>query len=139
MKNVEDAYRQLEIELVSFLADDRWDSAGLVITLMGNMTQTSYWRRHKDARVENDRFPPLELASAASRAALYLRDDMLKNRGYRIWGITFTLFPTGKFRLDYDYNKPNDFDETGDTVNLDDAVERLRKMGASVEVIEAKK
>ena len=139
MQNVEDAYRQLELELVSFVADDRWDSAGLVITLMGNMTQTSYWRRHKDALVENDRFPPLELASAASRAALYLRDDMLKNRGDHIWGITFTLFSTGKFRLDYDYNKPDDTGETGETVNLDDAVDRLRKMGASVQVLETKK
>lgn len=134
MQNVEDAYRILQAELISFVAEDQWDAAGSVMTLVGNMTQTSYWRKHKDVLIENDRFPPLGVASSASRAALYLRDDLLKKRGDRIWGLTFTLLPTGKFKLDYDYNKPEGYDETDETVNLDDAVDRLKKMGVKVEV-----
>ncbi|MEO8121765.1 MAG: hypothetical protein ABI606_20885 [Rhodoferax sp.] len=61
-------------------------------------------------------------------AALYLRDDLLKTTGERIWGLTFTLYPTGKFKIDYDYNKPEGYEETDETISLGDAVGGLQNL-----------
>lgn len=43
---------------------------------------------------------------------------MLKTTGHRIWGLTFTLYPDGKFNLEYDYNKPDDYEETDETIDV---------------------
>ncbi|KRC04212.1 hypothetical protein ASE11_03905 [Hydrogenophaga sp. Root209] len=80
------------------------------------MTTTSYLRQSKTGSVENDRFPSLETASFASRAILSLRDYILQTTGRRIWGLTFTLYPDGKFNVEYDYNKPPDYEEDDDDV-----------------------
>lgn len=61
-------------------------------------------------------------------AALYLRDDILKSTGQRIWGLSFTLYPTGKFNIEYDYNKPDGYEETDETINLGDAVASLQNV-----------
>jgi hypothetical protein len=57
----------------------------------------------------------------------------------RIWGLTFTLFPTGKFKIEYDYNKPEGYEETDGAITLGGAVDRLQKLGVEVEVTEKKK
>lgn len=51
-------------------------------------------------------------------ACIFLRDDLLKTTGQRIWGLTFTLFPDGKFRIEYDYEKPDGYEETDETVEV---------------------
>mgnify|MGYP003395484266 CR=1 FL=1 len=48
---------------------------------------------------------------AISQAALFLRDNLLATTGKRIWGLTFTLYPNGKFNIEYDYNKPGGYEE----------------------------
>lgn len=60
---------------------------------------------------------------------LFLREFMLKTTGHRIWGLTFTLYPDGKFSIEYDYNKPADYEETSETIDLDlsDFVNQLNK------------
>ena len=40
---------------------------------------------------------------------LVLRDQILKETGKRIWGLTFTLYPDGKYEIEYDYNVPEGF------------------------------
>ncbi|MEO8121767.1 MAG: hypothetical protein ABI606_20895, partial [Rhodoferax sp.] len=67
---------------------------------------------------ERGKHPPREVSYAANDAALYLRDDLLKTTGQRIWGLTFTLYPSGKFKIDYDYNKPEGYEETDETISL---------------------
>lgn len=59
-------------------------------------------------------------------ACLFLRDDLLRTTNQRIWGLTFTLRPDGKFDLQYDYNKPQGYEETDETidVSLTDFVEK---------------
>lgn len=56
---------------------------------------------------------------AINEACIFLRDDLLKTTGQRIWGLTFTLFPDGKFRIEYDYDKPEDCEETDETIEVD--------------------
>lgn len=62
----------------------------------------------------------------ANDAALYLRDDFLRTTGDRIWGLTFTLYPTGKFKIEYDYNKPEGYVETDETISVGDALSSLQ-------------
>jgi hypothetical protein len=58
-------------------------------------------------------------------AALFLRDDLLRTTGQRIWGLTFTLFPTGKFNIEYDYNKPDGYEESDETIDLAEALQGI--------------
>jgi hypothetical protein len=58
-------------------------------------------------------------------AALYLRDDLLRTTGQRIWGLTFTLYPSGKFNIEYDYDKPEGYEESDETIELGEALKGL--------------
>ncbi len=62
-------------------------------------------------------------------ACLYLRNNLLQKTGSRIWGLTFTLYPTGKFNIDYDYNKPEDYEESDEQITGAQANESLFKLG----------
>jgi hypothetical protein len=61
--------------------------------------------------------------------ALRLRNDLLETTGSRIWSLTFTLYPTGKFNIDYDYNKPDDYEESDEQITGAQANESLFKLG----------
>ncbi|WP_137919720.1 DUF6882 domain-containing protein [Hydrogenophaga sp. 2FB] len=110
MKTIEEAYRLLTDELLEYVADDAWDSAYSHAAIYDRMTSTSYARQSKEVVVKNDRFPSNTLGEA-SRAKLFLRDHHLQATGRRIWGLTFTLYPDSTFNIEYDYNKPADYDE----------------------------
>ena len=45
-----------------------------------------------------------------------LRDQILAQTGKRIWGLTFTLYPDGKYEIEYDYNVPEGFNEKGEYI-----------------------
>ena len=65
-------------------------------------------------------------------AALFLRDDLLRTTGQRIWGLTFTLYPDGKFKIEYDYNKPEGYEETNEVITGDEinaSLAELMKQG----------
>lgn len=51
-------------------------------------------------------------------AALFIRDDLLSTTGQRIWGLMFTLYPDGKFNIDYDYKIPDGYEETNETIEV---------------------
>jgi len=51
-------------------------------------------------------------------ACLFLRSELLRKTGQRIWGLAFTLHPDGKFNLQYDYNKPEGFEETDEAIDV---------------------
>ncbi len=61
-------------------------------------------------------------------AAIYLHDVMLENTGHRIWGITFTLFPNGKFDIEYSYSKPAEYDESDDSIGGEEIAQSLQKL-----------
>lgn len=63
-----------------------------------------------------------DISSAATTAVRFLRDHLLATTGRRIWGLTFTLYPDGKYDIEYDYTKPSDYEEideviTGEEIN----------------------
>ena len=50
------------------------------------------------------------------QSLLFLRDQILAEIGKRIWGLTFTLYPDGKYEIEYDYNVPEGFNEKGEWI-----------------------
>lgn len=70
-------------------------------------------------------------------SVITLRDENLRTTGQRIWGLTFTLYPDGKYDIAYDYNKPADYDdseEAGGTINASPVADLL---GGLVDVPQA--
>jgi hypothetical protein len=76
-------------------------------------------------------FPNVEFNDVflAEEVAVYIRDHMLNLTGDRIWGLTFTLYPTGKFEIDYDYNKPEDYDDSDETITGEEINQSLFDLG----------
>ncbi|MBF7683688.1 hypothetical protein I2F27_10210 [Acinetobacter sp. B5B] len=48
--------------------------------------------------------------------------------GDRIWELTFTLYPDGKFNMKYDYKKPKDYEESEETISGDEINNSLKKL-----------
>lgn len=88
----------------------------------GVITTQSTPKGHSDLPIGMDVFELQE-------ACLFLRDDLLRTTNQRIWGLTFTLRPDGKFDLQYDYNKPKGYEETDETidVSLTDFVDKANR------------
>ncbi len=77
---------------------------------------------------QGDGKPSLNLKKDASNSILFLRDDLLETTGERIWGLTFTLFPNGKFNIVYDYNKPEGYEETDELISGNEINQSLNKI-----------
>ena len=63
-------------------------------------------------------------------ACIFLRDNLLQTTGQRIWGLTFTLWPDGKFKIDYDYDydKPEGYEESDEVITGDEINASLQKL-----------
>ncbi len=77
----------------------------------------------------------MRAAFEISDAIIGLRDHLLQTTGQRIYGLSFTLYPDGKFSLDYDYERPADYDDSEDTISLDEALCSLGQAAKGVRVI----
>lgn len=44
----------------------------------------------------------------------------MRTTGQRIWGVTFTLYTDGKFDVEYNYNKPEGYEEADETISGDE-------------------
>lgn len=97
---------------------------------------SSEWRLQADGVLLTSGGLPLTIDEARikSAAVRFLRDDVAKTKGDQIWGLTLTINPSGKFSIEYDYNKPIGYEEMDEDVNLEKAVKRLQGWGAKVEV-----
>ncbi|MCD4756896.1 MAG: hypothetical protein K8R39_01350 [Arcobacteraceae bacterium] len=77
-------------------------------TKFGNDTEIKYFKLGFDNTFEiND-------------ITILLRDQILKETGRRIWGLTFTLYPDGKYEIEYDYNIPEGFNEKAEYIGEQD-------------------
>ena len=128
----EQAYEMLGRAVYQFPASRAWDSAfGKFVVL--NQMVSAQWGLMCDGVVDQKgASPPRGSIGDAMDAALFLRDDLLKTTGRRIWGLVFTLYPDGKFNIEYDYNKPEDYEETDETLDLSQALSDLQKQGIDV-------
>lgn len=129
MKSLEDAYERISKGILWFVKDSKWSYGQMEASIWAGSTQASYVRRVGDSIVRDDKFPELGLAIKSSEALLFLRDNVYKSTGGRIWGLTFTLYPDGKFDIEFDYKKPDRYEETTETISGVEINESLNKIG----------
>lgn len=117
--SVESAYAAIAEEIVSFANNRAWAVAGGKYSIFNTMVSSEWWFELHDLRDERGVAPPIELSVASSDAVRFLRENLIKTTGQRIWGLTFTLQSDGTFQVEYDYNKPEGYEETEETIEVD--------------------
>jgi len=68
---------------------------------------------------------------SANKGMLFLRDNLLETTNARIWGLCFSLYPDGKFNIEYDYNKPEGYEDTDDVISVSEASDSLKGLKSS--------
>ncbi len=127
MKNVEEAYQELAKSVLDFVSNREWDSGVCCSRIYSQMAKSS-WHFVLDG-IKNAKATGWgDSKIDAGGAALFLRDDLRRTTGQRIWGLTFTLYPTGKFNIEYDYNKPEGYEETDEVITGDEINASLAKL-----------
>lgn len=61
-------------------------------------------------------------------ALKYIKNNILETTGQIIWGLVFTLYPDGRFNIEYDYNKPEGYEESDDEISIEGAVKSLQSL-----------
>lgn len=125
-ENVEAAYNAICLDVAAFPNGRDWDETCGRYDVLSQMVASRWWLRKADFIDKKWHDGDEQFNGRACHAVLFLRDDFLRTTGDRIWGLTFTLFPTGKFKIEYDYSKPEGYEETDETISLNDALGSLQ-------------
>lgn len=119
MNTVENCYAALARYVMSFVGDRAWDVAVCKFQIYHKMVSGSQWLIHEGVTEMKGEFQGGSAAMIEGLdAARFLRDNLLATTGDRIWGLTFTLYPDGKFNIEYDYTKPEGYVETEEVVEV---------------------
>ncbi|MDQ5946721.1 MAG: hypothetical protein QG619_2151 [Pseudomonadota bacterium] len=124
IRSIDEAYGELVLGIKDFVKDRPWDSASYECRMFRKMVQSSHWCISGGVKDTSGLDWP-DTSIAVGDAAIFLRDHLLQTTGQRIYGLTFTLTPDGKFTLDYDYERPADYDDSEDTISLEEALGSL--------------
>ena len=127
ISTIEDAYRLIGTAIAKHATSDNWEELMVQAPILSKGLGGTVSVERSSNRQDRD-IPIGFSLFQIQRAALYLRDDLLKTTGQRIWGLTFTLYPTGKFKIEYDYNKPEGYEETDEAISFDDALDNLQNI-----------
>lgn len=110
--SVEDAYVALASYVNSFIDGRKWDQAGCYMSTYDGMTKGRHWLKYQGVLEEKGGFEANPTAMwVGLDAAAFIRDDLLKKTNQRIWGLNFILYSEGKFKLDFEYDKPDGYEE----------------------------
>lgn len=109
--NAEDAYIAIANLAVAKAGDLNWESLIVETKIFSKMSSTVHWVVCNGQRLQGKGNAPFDLRDLESDATLFLRDNLLETTGERIWGFTFTLTKDGNFNIEYDYEKPEGFDD----------------------------
>lgn len=115
---VEEAHTELAKGVADFVKQRSWDSAVCECNIFSKMASSKCWLMKNGVR-DTSGIDWSNSSIDKGGAALFLRDHLLRTTGKRIWGLTFTLYPDGKFNIEYDYTKPEGYEETDNTVEVD--------------------
>lgn len=126
---VEQAYQMLAHSILDFIRGRAWDKGICTCQIYSKMASSSFYLVNNGNEDSISLGWPTKGISAGD-PALFLRDNLLATTGQRIWGLTFTLYPDGKFNIEYDYNKPDGYEETEETISGKEINESLGAMGA---------
>lgn len=129
INSVEEAYSVLAQDIVRFIDSRAWDKAGAIYRILPGMISSEWWCEMNGVRDDDEGgSSTMEESKLRSAAVRYLRDNLLRTTGDLIWGLTFTLSPTGKICMEYDYNKPEGYEETDETNSLGEALNSLQNI-----------
>jgi hypothetical protein len=129
INSVEIAYERIANYLTAFIGHRFWDSATCHFRVLAKMARGTQWLVHNGVEERKGDFEgSSEAIWDGLDAALFLRDDLLRTTGQRIWGLTFTLFPDGQFKIEYDYNKPEGYEESDEVITGDEINASLAKL-----------
>jgi hypothetical protein len=127
--SVEDAYKAFAKYLLAFVGVRQWDEAGASFTIYSKMAKGEQWLKFRGELDEKGGFESNPGAVwDGLDAATYLRDSHLMTTNQRVWGIKFVLYPDGKFKLDYDYDRPEGYEESEEEIPLENAVKSLNSL-----------
>lgn len=118
MNSVEEAYQVIADNLVD-RAGMGWTQVVFETAILGRNCSSMATTEFRASNAILSLSLGISAAFAIDDACIFLRDDLLKTTGQRIWGLTFTLFPDGKFRIEYNYDKPEGYEETDETLDVD--------------------
>ena len=127
MNTVEDAYVVIVQTLFKACTLKEWKVLSLSAPILSqNLGGTSAIQRSIDD-TESDIPLGFEIFDI-QKAVFFLREDLIKNNMGRIWGIDFKLFPDGNFKINYDYNKPDGYEDSDETIGGSQANEGLSRL-----------
>ncbi len=112
------AYETLARAVHKFPGDRAWQHAFGKYSILNEMVSVQWGVLSNGVIDQKGASPPRNLISESMDAVLFLRDDLIRTIGQRIWGLTFTLYPDGKFTIEYDCNKPEGYEETDETIDV---------------------
>ena len=112
-----------------FVGTQQWQQAHVKYEVFNQMIAIERWFVFKNQEFWLGNEIPDEIWDNSSKSVYYIRDKMLENTGHRIWGLLFTLYPDGRFEIEYDYNKPDDYEESDDVISGDEINQSLDKLG----------
>jgi len=112
-----DAFKWFEVELQEFMninKDRLFTHAKGLYEVQDNYSGSSHELYNnneelKELKYKDNKYPIYE-------SLHFIRDQILAETGKRIWGLTFTLYPDGKYEIEYDYNVPEGFNEKGEYI-----------------------
>lgn len=123
-----EAYAYLAETVMDFVKGRKFDRAMCRCDIYKTMVSSSCWLLYNN-EIEKKSLDWPNTDIPTSEAAIFLKNATLKQTGFRIWGLVFTLYPDGKFEIEYDYNKPDDYEESDDIISGDEINQSLDKLG----------
>lgn len=112
----EKIYEVISEYLISYAKDDQWDQLTLESEIYGRMVKNHEILVSGNKVIDEYREIPIGLSRANTKSILELRDGLIEMTGDRIWGLKFTLYSDGKFSIEYNYSKPDGYEETEEII-----------------------
>lgn len=109
--NIETAYEIIAKGCVHKAGGCTWDRIILKVEIGERMTTEQFWTVSDEEKYPAIGSIPREMKIPMVDAELFLRDDLLKTTGDRIWGFVFTLHKEGRFEIAYDYKMPDGYNK----------------------------
>lgn len=128
--STEDAYQAIARDIASFPNGRDWDVAFGRYDVYSRMVSSRWWLKFENEIDRKWNGGDEQFNAQACDAALFLRDNILKTTGHRIWGLTFTLYLSGKFNIEYDYDKPEGYEETDELISGEEINQAIDQLGA---------
>lgn len=116
-------------ELLYFIGTQQWQKAYIKYEVYNQMISIEKWFIFENQEFWLGNEIPDEIWDNSSKSVYYIKDKMLEKTGHRIWGLIFTLYPNGKFEIEYDYNKPEDYEESDDIILGNEINQSLNDLG----------